>query len=94
MNAATAIKPVTALKTRSAQLIREACDSKQPIVITQNGQATAVLQDIETYEEQRHALLLLKLLSQGDQELQHGKGMKHSTARRHFEKMLKELQNG
>ena len=93
MNAATAIEPVTALKTRSAQLIRKAYDSGQPIVITQNGKATAVLQDIETYEEQRHALLLLKLLSQGDQELRRGKGVKHATARKRFEKSLKELRN-
>lgn len=93
MNAATAIEPVTALKTRSAQLIREARDTRQPIVITQNGKATAILQDIETYEEQRNALLLLKLLSQGDQELRRGKGVKHSTARKRFEKTLKELRN-
>ena len=93
MNAATAIEPVTALKTRSAQLIRETRDSGQPIVITQNGKATAVLQDVETYEAQRHALLLLKLLSQGDQALKRGEGVKHSTARKRFEKTLKELRN-
>ena len=93
MNMATAIEPVTELKKRSAQLIRDARDSGQPIVITQNGKATAVLQDVETYEEQRRALLLLKLMAQGDQELKRGKTVNHATARKRFEKKLKDLRD-
>ena len=93
MNVATAIEPVTVLKTRSAQLIKEARDSRQPVVITQNGKATAVLQDVETYEEQRRALLLLKLMAQGDRELKRDKAVRHATARKRFERKLKELQN-
>jgi len=93
MNVATAIEPVTVLKTRTAQLIREARNSGQPVVITQNGKATAVLQDVETYEEQRRALLLLTLMSQGDQELRKGKAVPHSAARQHFEKKLKGFQD-
>ncbi len=91
MNLVTAIEPVTMLKTRSAQLIREARNSRQPIVITQNGKATAVLQDVESYEEQRRALLMLKLMAQGDQELKQDKAVPHETARKRFEKTLKEL---
>ncbi|MBN2685293.1 MAG: type II toxin-antitoxin system Phd/YefM family antitoxin [Pontiellaceae bacterium] len=92
MNVATAIEPVTALKTKSAQLIKEARDSGQPVIITQNGKASAVLQDVESYEEQRRALLMLKLLSQGDQEIVRGKGVKHSDVRQRMEKQLKEMQ--
>ena len=93
MNMVTAIEPVTKLKTRSAQLIRNARDSGQPIVITQNGRATAVLQDVETYEEQRRALLLLRLMAQGDRELRQGMVISHAAARKHFEKKLKDLRD-
>jgi len=51
------------------------------------------LQDVETYEEQRRALLLLKLMSQGDQELKKGKAVRHSAARQHVEKKLKDFQD-
>ena len=93
MNVATAIEPVTVLKTRSAQLIKEVRASRQPVVITQNGKATAVLQDVETYEEQRRALLLLKLMARGDRELKRDKAARHAIARKRFAKTLKDLQN-
>ena len=94
MNLATAIEPVTVLKTRSAQLISEAKASGQPIVITQNGRATAVLQDVDSYEEQRRALLMLKFLAEGDRQLRDGKGVSHSAAKKHFAKTLKGLADG
>jgi prevent-host-death family protein len=93
MDLAAAIEPVTELKTRSAQLIKEARTSGQPIVITQNGKATAVLQDVETYQEQRRALLLLKFLAQGDKELREGKGIRHAAAKRHFDATLRDLES-
>lgn len=91
MKYSEAIEPVTTLKTRSAELIRRAKDTGQPIVITQNGRATAVLQDVETFERQRNALLLLRYLAQGDEEVRSGEGVPHRKAVRHFEKKLKEL---
>ncbi len=91
MDLGTAIEPVTELKTRSAQLIKKARTSGQPIVITQNGKATAVLQDVESYEEQRRALLLLKFLAQGDKELKEDRGIRHAAAKRHFDETLRNL---
>ncbi len=91
MNLETAVEPVTELKTRSAQLIKKAKTSGQPIVITQNGKATAVLQDVESYERQRRALLLLKFLAQGDKELKEKQGVRHAAAKRHFDTRLKAL---
>ncbi len=88
------IEPVTTLKTRSAELIRRARDTGQPIVITQNGKATAVLQDVESFERQRKALLLLRYLAQGEEEVRIGKGVSQQKALRHFEKKLKALRRG
>ena len=62
-------------------------------MITQNGRATAVLQDVRSFKEQRQALFLLKFLAQGTQELTKDKGIDHALAKRHFEKKLKVLGN-
>ena len=93
MNYSRAIEPVTVLKTKSAELIRRARETQQPIVITQNGKATAVLQDIESFQKQRSALLLLKYLAKGDRELHDGKGVSHARAKRHFGDTLNNLED-
>ncbi len=92
MNYSRAIEPVTVLKTKSAELIRQARDTRQPIVITQNGKPTAVLQDVESFQRQRQALLMLKYLARGDRELREGKGESHARAKRHFESTLRKLE--
>jgi prevent-host-death family protein len=72
------IEPVTALKRGAADLINRAAERHSPIIITQNGRPTAVLQDVASYERQRRALHLLKLLAQGDRDLDTGRV--HDTA--------------
>lgn len=72
------IEPVTALKRGAADLINRAAERRSPIIITQNGRPTAVLQDVASYERQRRALHLLKLLAQGDRD--HDAGRVHDTA--------------
>jgi len=94
MDYAKSIEPITELKTRSAQIVRRAKQERRPVVITQNGKATAVLQDIESFQEQREALLLLRFLAQGDQELKQGKGIPRSRAMQHFRRKLAELNRG
>lgn len=91
MDFAEAIEPVTTLKTKSAELIRKARESGQPIVITQNGKATAVLQDVESYQRQREALLLLKFMATGDQQVRDGEGISHAKATARVRKRLKAL---
>ena len=73
------VEPVTVLKRSAAELIARATDRHSPIVITQNGRPTAVLQDVHTYERQQRALHLLKLLAQGEQD--HRAGRTLETAR-------------
>ena len=91
MNIATSVEPVTQFKTRSAQLIRAAKETGQPIIITQNGRATAILQDVDSYQAQRNALLLLKFLAQGDRELNRGQAIGHSQIKRHFAETIEVL---
>ena len=91
MDYAKSIEPVTVLKTRSAELIKLARESGQPVIITQNGKATAVLQDVESFQRQRRALLLLKFLAKGDREVEEGKGLSHREATKRLQQKLKSL---
>ena len=92
MDYAKGIEPVTVLKTRSAELIRQARETGQPIIITQNGKPTAVLQDVESFHRQREALALLKILAKGDQELSDEKSLSHDDVMRRIERKLKNFE--
>jgi len=67
------IKPISYLKAHSAELIRELGDGAAPLIITQNGEAKAVLQDVGSYEATQEALALLKLLALGRDEMAAGR---------------------
>jgi len=82
MNAMPSIEPVTALRSQSSALIRRARDAKEPIIITQNGRATAVLQDIDSYQHQQEQLLMLKYLAQGEQSLRTKPTIPHEKMKR------------
>ena len=63
------IRPVTALKTGAAKLLRSVNETRRPVVITQSGEPKGVLLDFDTYEELREATLLLKLIAQGERDV-------------------------
>ncbi|MDE8650516.1 type II toxin-antitoxin system Phd/YefM family antitoxin [Novosphingobium album (ex Liu et al. 2023)] len=67
------IKPISYLKAHSAEVIRELGEGAPPLVITQNGEARAVLQDVGAYEETQEALALLKLLALGREDIAAGR---------------------
>ena len=77
MDSSRDVEPVTTLERNAADLIARARERRIPIVITQNGRATAVLQDVESFERQRRALALLKLLSQGEADAESGHTVSH-----------------
>jgi len=67
------VKPISYLKAHSAEIIRELSDGGAPLVITQNGEAKAVLQDIGSFEQAQETLALLKLLAMGQADLASGR---------------------
>jgi prevent-host-death family protein len=89
-----AIEPVTVLKSRSAEMIRRAKRTGRPVVITQNGRPTAVLQDVESFDRQRSALLLLLALASGERDYQAGRTVSNRTADRRFRQQLARLGRG
>ena len=73
MRYSSQIKSVSYLKANAAEVLEELTEQRQPLVITQNGEAKAVLQDVATYEETQATLALLKILALGHQQLAQGK---------------------
>ncbi len=67
------IKPVSHLKSKAADMLRQVNETHRPIIITQNGEPRAVLQDPESYENMRNAIGMLKLISLGEDDLLNGK---------------------
>ena len=75
MNLKEDLRPVTYLKNKAADLLDQINATHRPVVITQNGEARAVLQDPESYEQMRSAIGLLKLVAQGESDVQAGRTM-------------------
>ena len=73
MNISQDIKPVTYLKSRAADLLKQINETHRPVIITQNGEPRAILQDPKSYENMRNAIGMLKLISQGEDEIRCGK---------------------
>lgn len=67
------IRPVTYLKSRAADLLDQLNKTRRPVVITQNGEARAVIQDPDSYEQTKTAIGLLKLLAEGEDNIRSGK---------------------
>lgn len=83
------IVPITDLKRDAAGLVERATDEQSPIIITQNGRATAVLQDIHTYNREREKMAMLVLAMQGERDIREGRVMSHAEHRRRIDALLK-----
>jgi prevent-host-death family protein len=73
MKLSQAIKPISYFKAHAAEVIRELNEQHSVMIITQNGEAKAVLQDIAEYERVQEALALLKMVAQGQKDYEEGK---------------------
>jgi len=67
------IKPISYFKAHAAEIVRQINEVREPYIITQNGEAKAVVMDIDAYEETQETLALLKLLAMGEKEVEEGK---------------------
>jgi prevent-host-death family protein len=67
------IKPISYLKANAAEVLRDLADRREPLIITQNGEAKAVLQDVVSFEETQQTLALLKILALGKADVDAGR---------------------
>ncbi len=72
MRYSTQIKPISYLKSSTADAVRMVREIGEPLFITQNGEARIVVQDIKRYEETQETLALLKILALGEAEVSRG----------------------
>lgn len=73
MKLSSRIKPISYLKAHAAEIIRSLGDKGEPLIITQNGEAKAVIQDIDSYEQMQEIIALLKMLALGDRQIEAGR---------------------
>jgi prevent-host-death family protein len=67
------IRPISYLKANTAEILRRLAERGEPLIITQNGVAKAVVQDIATYEQTQETMALLKILALGYRQIHGGK---------------------
>lgn len=67
------IKPISYLKVHAAEIVRNMSTKQEPLIITQNGEAKVVIQNIESYEQTLETMALLKILALGNQQIEAGK---------------------
>lgn len=72
MRYSTQVKPISYLKPNAAEVLRTLAEEREPMIITQNGEARAVIQDVASYEETQETLALLKILSVGTRDIEEG----------------------
>lgn len=73
MRYSTQVKSISYLKANAAEVLTQLAEQRQALVITQNGEAKAVLQDVASFEETQETLSLLKILALGNQDVAAGK---------------------
>jgi hypothetical protein len=73
MKFSTQVKPISYLKSHAAEIVRDLTENREPMLITQNGEAKLVVMDVKSYEEQEETLALLKILALGNREIELGK---------------------
>jgi len=66
------IKPISYIKTNAAEMMKYVNDNRNPIIITQNGKAKAVLMDIESYQNMQNAFALLNIIKMSEDEIKRG----------------------
>ena len=73
MNLSDRIKPISYLKAHASEIVRNMGKQHEPMIITQNGKAKVVMQDIISYEQTQETMALLKILALGNRQIEEGK---------------------
>lgn len=73
MKFSTQVKPISYLKSHAAEIAKNVSESREPMLITQNGEAKMVVMDVRSYEEHEETLALLKILALGNRDIEQGR---------------------
>ena len=78
MKLSESVKSISYLKANAASLIEEINKNQKTFVITQNGEAKVIVQDIKVYEKNQETLALLKLLAMTNTKSKDAKRIKET----------------
>jgi prevent-host-death family protein len=73
MKLSSRIRPISYLKAHAAEIVRNLGEQQEPLIITQNGEAKVVVQDIRSYEQAQETMAMLKILALGLRQVEEGK---------------------
>ncbi len=82
------VRPITDFRSRSAELVKQTKRTKAPLIITQRGRATAVLEDLEHWEARVERLEVLEQILRGVQDFQEGRTIEHGALMKHLKRKL------
>jgi len=88
MRLSETVKSISYLKANAANLIEEINKDQKTYVITQNGEAKVIVQDIKVYEKNQETMAMLKLLTMTRSKSKSAKGIKET-----FSELRKELKS-
>ena len=72
MKYSTQIKPISYLKANAAGIVKQLAEQREPLIITQNGEAKMVIQDVASFEETQATMVMLKILALGNRQIEEG----------------------
>jgi len=88
MKLSTAVKPISHIKSHASEIISEISETGNPVVVTVNGEARVIIQDIKEYEKDRESAAMLKLLAMGRKDMLEGR---HKSVRQAFGELNKKI---
>ncbi|MDP2982834.1 MAG: type II toxin-antitoxin system Phd/YefM family antitoxin [Candidatus Latescibacter sp.] len=93
MKLSDSVKPISYLKAHASEILRDVASNQKTVVITQNGEAKAILQDIRVYEQTQESLALLKIISLSKKNIEKGNIKTIEQSFKDIRKRIKENQN-
>jgi prevent-host-death family protein len=89
MGIAEDIRPISELRSHAARLLDQVKETRRAVVITRNGHPAGVLQDVESYEQLRKAIAMLKLIAQSEADIRAGRVIPHDVVAAQLRRRLK-----
>jgi prevent-host-death family protein len=90
MKLSTAVKPISHIKSHASEVISEISETGNPVVVTVNGEARVIIQDIKEYEKDREGMAMLKILAMGRKDMLEGR---HKPIHQAFVQLKKKIRS-
>ncbi|MDA8241333.1 MAG: type II toxin-antitoxin system Phd/YefM family antitoxin [Nitrospiraceae bacterium] len=88
MKLSTAVKPISHIKSHASEVISEIAETGNPVIVTVNGEARVIIQDLKEYERDRESMAMLKMLAMGRKDMLEGR---HKPLKQAFGELRKKI---